>query len=90
MDRPQMVGIGFAIAAAGVGTFGLMQSEPLPPSARLGAMASLDSSNDGRISKEEWAAAGRPANTWGTLDVNGNGYVDPAEVKPQRGGGARR
>ena len=89
MNRPQMVGIGFAVAAAAVGTTGLLQSERLPLSARLGDLAPLDVNSDGRLSGNEWQSAERPAETLEKLDSNGDGFLDPSEVEA-RSGSARR
>lgn len=84
MNRPQLAGIILAVMSTATGTYGLMQSKPLPPSAKLGAMAPLDRNNDGRISGEEWAQGGRPAAEKIARDANGNGYLEPAEVRPAR------
>ena len=89
MDRPQMAGIGFAIASAALGAIGLLHSKPLPLSARLGELASVDANNDGRISRREWSAAGRDAAALDARDTNHNGFLEPAEVKPRRGARVR-
>lgn len=89
MDRPQMAGICFAIASAVLGAIGLLQSKPLPLSARLGEMAPIDANNDGRISASEWKSAGRAVPALNALDSDHDGYLEPGEVKRRRGAGAR-
>lgn len=90
MNRPQMAGMGFAIASAVLGAIGLFHSKPLPLSARLGELAPLDANSDGRLSRAEWASAGRDAAQFEALNSNNNGYLEPDEVKPRRGAGARK
>jgi hypothetical protein len=89
MDVPQTAGIVLSLAASAVGVHGLLNTKPLPLSARLGALAPLDRNQDGRISVAEWKLAGRPASALAALDKNKDGYVEPEEVKPprQRSGG---
>jgi hypothetical protein len=90
MDRPQMIGIGFAIASTVVGAIGVANSSRLPPSAQLGPLAAIDSSNDGRISQGEWRAAGRDSAAFAARDRNHDGYLSPSEALPgrrSRGGG---
>lgn len=84
MNRWQLAGMGFAVAAAILGAIGLWRSEPLPLSARLGKMAPLDANEDGRISSREWTSAGRAASAMQALDASRNGYLEPAEVDPRR------
>ena len=90
MNRPQMAGLGFAIASAVLGAIGLFHSKPLPLSARLGALAPLDANNDGRLSSAEWVSAGRDTAQFQALDTNSNSYLEPDEAKPRRGAGARK
>lgn len=90
MNRPQMAGLAFAIASAVLGAIGLFHSKPLPLSARLGALAPLDANNDGRLSRAEWTSVGRESATFEALDTNKNAYLEPDEVKPRRGAGARK
>ena len=85
MNWPQLMGLGCAVASTFVGTFGLLQVEPLPPSARLGALAPLDSDGDGKLSRAEWASGGRDAASLEAQDTNRNGSLEPAEVRPRRG-----
>jgi hypothetical protein len=85
MNRPQLVGVAFAIASAGIGTAGLLNSERLSPSSRFGELASLDVNQDGRISVSEWASAGRSQEALDALDADSNGYLDPAEITSRRG-----
>lgn len=87
MNRWQAIGLCFAIASAALGTAGLLKTRPLPPSARLGAMAPMDANNDGRLSASEWIKARRAEPAMRTLDKNHSGYLEPDEVRPRRGGG---
>lgn len=90
MTRPQLIGMLFAVAAAGVGTIGLLNTERLPPSARLGAMAKLDGDGDGRVSLAEWTAAGRNQAAFIELDRDGSGLLEPTEAKARRGARSRK
>lgn len=81
MDRWQIVGVGLAVASAGIGAVGLFHIKPLPLSAKLGAMAPLDTNSDGRLSANEWVSSGRAEEKMRSLDANGNGYLDPEEVE---------
>ena len=87
MDRPQLAGIVFGIAASVVGAYGLIQTKPLPLSAKLGVFAPLDRNDDGRVSGTEWQAAGREQTGFSTLDKNRDGFVGPKEVPRKRRGG---
>ena len=89
MDVPRFAGIVLGLAASAVGVQGILNTKPLPLSARLGAMAPFDRNQDGRISVAEWELAGRPASAMLVLDKNKNGYVEPEEVRSprQRSGG---
>ncbi len=89
MDRPQMVGLAFGAAASILGTIQLVNTDPLPASARFGALANVDSSNDGRISQAEWVAAGRSVAEMTVLDANGDRTLDPQEAKSRRSAGPR-
>ena len=86
MDLPQIIALGLAIASTVVGVAGLADTRPLPPSARLGAFAPLDTSKDGRISQAEWLAAGRKPAAMAALDKNKDGVLTPDEVKRRAGG----
>lgn len=87
MDRPQLIGIGLAIVSAILGIIGLANTQPLPPSARFGALAAIDTSNDGRISAAEWRAAGRDPAAMAALDKNHDGVLSPSEAKSRRSSG---
>jgi hypothetical protein len=80
----------FAIVSAVLGSIGLANTRPLPPSAKLGALAPIDTSNDGRISAAEWRAAGRDPAAMAKLDKNHDGMLDPKEVKAGRRSGGPR
>lgn len=90
MNRPQIVGMAFAIVSAVLGAIGLANTRPLPPSAKLGALAAIDTSNDGRISAAEWRAAGRDPAAMAKLDKNHDGMLEPKEVKAGRRSGGPR
>ncbi|WP_404713777.1 hypothetical protein [Sphingomonas sp. MMS24-J13] len=79
-----------AILSAALGVAGLANTHPLPPSAKFGALAAIDTSNDGRISVAEWRAAGRDPAAMAKLDKNHDGVLEPGEVKSRRGGGGPR
>lgn len=81
MDRWQLLGVGLAVASAGIGAVGLLHTEPLPLSAKLGTLAPLDTNGDGRLSKNEWVSSGKAEDEMSSLDANGNGYLDPEEVE---------
>ncbi|BBC71008.1 hypothetical protein AEB_P0140 [Altererythrobacter sp. B11] len=89
MNRPQMVGLGLAIAAAGVGTLGLLDSERLPTQDERGALGSSDANHDGRVSQAEWLQAGGHADRFPSLDTDGDGFLDPAEAGAARGSGRK-
>lgn len=42
-------------------------------------MDHLDTDGDGRISAEEWQAAGKPADKWAQIDADGDGYITAEE-----------
>jgi hypothetical protein len=90
MDRPQMLGMGVAIASTILGAIGVANTRPLPPSARLGALAAVDTNNDGRISRAEWRAAGRASAGFAALDKNHDGSLSPSEALPGRTRGGPR
>ncbi|MCW2363113.1 hypothetical protein M2346_000226 [Sphingobium xanthum] len=85
MNWPQLIGIGCAVTSSCVGAFGLFTLKPLPPSARLGALATLDSDGNGQLSRAEWASGGRKAGAFDAQDTNRNGILEPAEVRSRRG-----
>ncbi|MEH3105793.1 MAG: hypothetical protein PGN09_00485 [Sphingomonas fennica] len=85
-----MAGIALGLISTLLGLYGLLHVRPLPLSARLGAMAPIDRNQDGRISASEWAEAGRTPADMARLDVDGDGFIGPAESRPRRkpaGGG---
>ncbi len=87
MDRWQATGLVFALTSGALGTIGLLNSKPLPPSAHLGRLAPLDKNDDGRLSASEWRAAGRDAGRMRIMDGNGNGFLEPTEIRPRRTAG---
>ncbi|MEO9131493.1 MAG: hypothetical protein ABI240_09815 [Sphingomonas sp.] len=90
MDLPRTAGIALGLASTLLGLYGLVHVKPLPLSARLGALAPLDRNQDGRISATEWAQAGRAPAAMAALDINKNGFIEPAEARARRkppGGG---
>lgn len=90
MNVWRMVGIALGLASTLLGLYGLIHLKPLPLSARLGALAPIDRNQDGRISPSEWAQAGRAREAMAKLDVNRNGFIEPAEARTRRkpaGGG---
>ena len=81
MDVGRAAGLSFGLASTLLGIYGLANTEPLPLSARLGLLAPLDLSNDGRISAEEWAKAGRTPESMAALDTNHDGFIEPKEAR---------
>ncbi|HEX4710236.1 hypothetical protein [Phenylobacterium sp.] len=43
-------------------------------------MKSWDTNNDGTISKDEWVAAGRPAERFDAVDTNKDGKISTDEL----------
>jgi len=84
MDVGRATGVGLALASTLLGLYGLLNAKPLPLSARLGAMAPLDGNEDGRISPDEWAKAGRPAAAMAALDTDHDGFIEPREARRRR------
>lgn len=54
----------------------------MPPTSQI--MQQADTNGDGVISKDEWVAAGRPADRFGMVDVDGNGKIAPVEIDTVR------
>lgn len=48
------------------------------------AQPSPDSDGDGKVSKAEWAATGRPEQAFTAADTNKDGFVDKAEMQVVR------
>jgi len=88
VDAGHFVGLGLGLASTLLGFYGLANTKPLPPSARLGQLASLDLNNDGRLSPDEWAKAGRTPAAMAAMDTNHDGFIEPKEARrPARGRG---
>jgi hypothetical protein len=90
MNLPRMAGVALGLISTLLGLYGLLHVEPLPLSAKLGALAPIDRNQDGRISVTEWAQAGRAPAEMVKLDANRDGFIAPAESRPRRkpaGGG---
>ena len=81
MDRWQTLGLILAVASAIIGAAGLLNSKPLPHSARLGDLASVDVNNDGRISASEWTKSDRHPAQFEALDANKDGFLGPDEAQ---------
>ena len=81
MDRWQAIGLGFAVASFTFGTIGLVRTEALPASARLGVHGPLDANSDGRLSLSEWRADGRLEEAFLALDVDKSDYLEPEEAR---------
>ena len=88
MQIARMAGLMLALASTLLGLYGLINAKPLPLSARLGAMASLDLNDDGRLTPDEWAKAGRTPEAMAALDTNHDNIIEPKEARRRqpRGG----
>jgi hypothetical protein len=88
MQIARMAGLMLALASTLLGLYGLINAKPLPLSARLGAMASLDLNDDGRLTPDEWAKAGRTPAAMAALDTNHDNIIEPKEARRRqpRGG----
>jgi len=89
MDVGRVAGLGLGLASTLLGLYGLANTKPLPPSARLGMLAPLDLNNDGRLSADEWARAGRKPEAMAAMDTDHDGFIEPKEARrrPVRGQG---
>ena len=81
MDRWQAIGLGFAVASFTFGTIGLVQTERVSISARLGELGPLDTNSDGRLSPTEWGSDGRSKESFRALDADRNDYLEPEEAR---------
>jgi len=81
MDVGRVMGLGLGLASTLLGLYGLANTKPLPPSARLGQLAALDLDNDGRLSSDEWAKAGRTPEAMAAMDINHDGFIEPKEAR---------
>ena len=68
----------FAVAAVALFAAGVANAQAPAPADIVKAM---DKDADGAISKEEWAAAGRPAERFDTVDANKDGKISVAELE---------
>lgn len=80
-----------AVGAAGlIAAAGAAHAQMPAPSDIIKAW---DSDGDGAVSKDEWVAAGRPAERFALVDANHDGKVTAAELEAamakMRQGGAR-
>lgn len=69
----------FAAAAAAVLGLAGAASAQMPNPADV--IKGMDKDNDSAISKEEWAAAGRPAERFDRVDANKDGKISQAELE---------
>jgi hypothetical protein len=67
-----------ASAAALLGSVGVAQAQ-MPPAADVIKM--WDTNSDGAVSKDEWVAAGRPAERFDAVDANKDGKITAAELE---------
>jgi Ca2+-binding EF-hand superfamily protein len=78
-----------AVATGLLAAAGVAQAQ-MPAPADL--IKSWDKDGDGAVSKEEWTAAGRPAERFDAVDANKDGKITAAELEAamaamrQRGG----
>ena len=78
-----------AAAAAAIAAAGAAQAQ-MPAPADI--VKNWDKDGDGAVSKDEWVAAGRPAERFDAVDANKDGKVTAAELEAamaamrQRGG----
>jgi Ca2+-binding EF-hand superfamily protein len=68
----------FAAAAAALLAAGAAQAQ-MPAPADI--VKNMDRDRDGAISKDEWTAAGRPAERFDAVDANKDGKVSVAELE---------
>lgn len=66
----------FAAAAAAL-LAGAAQAQGFDPAT---VFKQFDTNGDGSISKEEWAAAGRPAERFALVDTNKDDKISPEEL----------
>jgi EF hand len=82
-----------AASAAVLGVAGLAQAQTPAPADIIKAW---DTNGDGAVSKDEWTAAGRPAERFDVVDANKDGKITVEELTAalararaaQQGGGA--
>jgi hypothetical protein len=67
------------MAASAVALLGGVSAEAqMPPAADVIKM--WDTNGDGAVSKDEWVAAGRPAERFDAVDANHDGKITAAEL----------
>jgi len=69
----------FAAAATALLASAGVASAQMPAPADI--IKSWDKDGDGAVNKEEWAAAGRPAERFDAVDTNKDGKVTAAELE---------
>ena len=69
----------FAAAAVALVAAAGAASAQMPAPADV--VKAMDKDNDGAISKDEWAAAGRPADRFDAVDANKDGKISVAELE---------
>jgi hypothetical protein len=70
----------FLIAAAGASLLAAAGAAHAQMPAPADIVKAWDSNNDGAVSKDEWIAAGRPAERFDRVDADHDGKVTAAEL----------
>ena len=69
----------FAAAAAALLAAAGAASAQMPPAADI--IKTWDKDGNGTVSKDEWVAAGRPAERFDVVDANKDGQITAAELE---------
>jgi Ca2+-binding EF-hand superfamily protein len=69
----------FAAAAAALLAAAGAASAQMPPAADI--IKNWDKDGNGTVSKDEWVAAGRPAERFDVVDANKDGQITAAELE---------